>query len=88
MKIERLQIMLSEDELAALDDWRLAQRLPSRPAAVRALLSRGLAAEGSAPAKNQIKSPRNFGRIAGSTNVKRDRSDARSESGRAPSDRG
>ena len=43
---ERLQIMLTEDELAALDDWRFQKRMPSRAAAVRELLKRGLAAEG------------------------------------------
>jgi hypothetical protein len=43
---ERLQIMLTEDELAALDDWRFGRRMPSRAAAVRELLKRGLAAEG------------------------------------------
>lgn len=43
---ERLQIMLTEDELRALDDWRFARRMPSRAAAVRELLRRGLAAEG------------------------------------------
>lgn len=43
---ERLQIMLTDDELAALDDWRFARRMPSRAAAVRELLKRGLAAEG------------------------------------------
>jgi hypothetical protein len=43
---ERLQIMLTDDELAALDDWRFAKRMPSRAAAVRELLKRGLAAEG------------------------------------------
>jgi len=43
---ERLQIMLAEDELAALDDWRFAKRMPSRAAAIRELLKRGLAAEG------------------------------------------
>jgi hypothetical protein len=43
---ERLQIMLTEEELAALDDWRFARRMPSRAAAVRELLRRGLAAEG------------------------------------------
>lgn len=43
---ERLQIMLTEDELAALDDWRFAQRMPSRAAAVRNLLRLGLASEG------------------------------------------
>ncbi len=43
---ERLQIMLTEGEVAALDDWRFSRRMPSRAAAVRELLKRGLAAEG------------------------------------------
>ena len=45
---ERLQIMLTEEELNALDDWRFTHRMPSRAAAVRELLRRGLAAEGVA----------------------------------------
>jgi len=43
---ERLQIMLSAEELAALDDWRFKSRMPSRASAIRELLRRGLAAEG------------------------------------------
>jgi hypothetical protein len=43
---ERLQIMLSPEELTALDDFRFKKRMPSRAAAVRELLKRGLAAEG------------------------------------------
>jgi hypothetical protein len=43
---ERLQIMLSAEELAALDDWRFTARMPSRAAAIRELLRRGLTAEG------------------------------------------
>jgi hypothetical protein len=43
---ERLQIMLTEQELKALDDWRFARRMPSRASAVRELLRRGLDAEG------------------------------------------
>ena len=43
---ERLQIMLTPDELVALDNFRFKQRMPSRAAAVRELLKRGLAAEG------------------------------------------
>lgn len=43
---ERLQIMLEKAELRALDDFRFSNRLPSRAAAVRELLRRGLAAEG------------------------------------------
>jgi hypothetical protein len=43
---ERLQIMLTREELAALDTWRFGRRMPSRAAAIRELLKRGLAAEG------------------------------------------
>ena len=43
---ERLQIMLTSEELEALDNWRFAKRMPSRAAAIRELLKRGLAAEG------------------------------------------
>ena len=43
---ERLQIMLEADELRALDDFRFANRMPSRAAAVRELLRRGLAVHG------------------------------------------
>jgi len=39
---ERLQIMLEEQELRALDDFRSTNRMPSRAAAVRELLRRGL----------------------------------------------
>ncbi|MGA7084558.1 MAG: hypothetical protein WCC54_14245 [Pseudolabrys sp.] len=43
---ERLQIMLSADELMVLDDFRFKRRMPSRAAAIRELLKRGLAGEG------------------------------------------
>jgi hypothetical protein len=43
---ERLQIMLSADELTMLDDFRFKKRMPSRAAAIRELLKRGLSAEG------------------------------------------
>lgn len=43
---ERLQVMLTPEELTALDDFRFRKRMPSRAAAVRELLKRGLAAEG------------------------------------------
>ena len=39
---ERLQIMLSPDEVAAVDDFRFKQRMPSRAAAVRELFRLGL----------------------------------------------
>lgn len=43
---ERLQIMLSQEELEALENWRFEKRMPSRAAAVRELLRRGLTADG------------------------------------------
>ena len=45
-RVVRLQIMLSANEVTALDDWRFGKRMPSRAAAIRELLRRGLAAEG------------------------------------------
>ena len=38
--------MLTIAELEALDSWRFARRMPSRAAAIRELLKRGLVAEG------------------------------------------
>jgi hypothetical protein len=57
---ERLQIMLTAEELALLDDWRFSRRMPSRAAAVRELLTRGLAAEGFDSAEARTRS-RDFG---------------------------
>lgn len=53
---QRLQIMLSEEELTALENWRFDKRMPSRSAAVRELLCRGLAAEGFLTADSGVKS--------------------------------
>lgn len=60
---ERLQIMLSADELLAVENWRFEKRMPSRAAAVRELLRRGLAAEGFLQADAGSKS-QDFGVIA------------------------
>jgi hypothetical protein len=57
---ERLQIMLTQKELEALDTWRFATRMPSRAAAIRELLKRGLAAQGFLRADGSMKS-RDFG---------------------------
>lgn len=53
---ERLQIMLTSDELAALENWRYDKRMPSRSAAVRELLRRGLASDGFLTAEQGLKS--------------------------------
>jgi hypothetical protein len=46
-RTERLQIMVDGDELAMIDDFRFRSRMPSRAAAVRELLRRGLASTGA-----------------------------------------
>ena len=45
-RIIRLQIMLDDQELEAIENWRFKTHMPSRAAAVRELMRRGLAAEG------------------------------------------
>jgi hypothetical protein len=61
---ERLQIMLTDEELSVLDDWRFARRMPSRAAAIRELLKRGLAAEGFDISAQRAKS-KDYGVIQG-----------------------
>jgi hypothetical protein len=60
---ERLQIMLTLEELEALDSWRFSRRMPSRAASVRELLKRGLASEGFLHAQ-QGKPSGQFGMMA------------------------
>jgi hypothetical protein len=67
---ERLQIMLTPEELQALDDWRFRFRMPSRAAAVRELLKRGLASEGFDVALSRRKS-QDFGVTGGTAKEKR-----------------
>ena len=73
---ERLQIMLTAQELEALDNWRFARRMPSRASAIRELLKRGLAAEGFALVEGGTRS-KDFGVTGKSTaNPTRDRRQA------------
>jgi hypothetical protein len=76
---ERLQIMLTDKELEAVDNWRFQTRMPSRAAAVRELLKRGLAAEGFASVEAGSQS-KDFG-VTGqsSVNPTRDRHEAESK---------
>lgn len=52
----RLQIMLSPEEMRALEDWRFSRRMPSRASAIRELLKRGLSADGFLLASDGSKS--------------------------------
>jgi hypothetical protein len=49
---QRLQIMLAPEELAMVDDFRFKTRMPTRSAAMRELLRRGLVSEGYAAASD------------------------------------
>jgi metal-responsive CopG/Arc/MetJ family transcriptional regulator len=68
---ERLQIMLSHEELAALDDFRFKHRMPSRASAIREILRRGLGVTGSS-AKAGSKSG-DFGVLGTKPNGRRSR---------------
>jgi len=57
---ERLQIMLTAEELTLIDDFRFKRRMPSRAATVRELFRRGLTAEGFIAAPPGAKS-KDFG---------------------------
>jgi hypothetical protein len=70
MRPERLQIMLNPEELKAVDDFRFQSRMPSRAAAVRELLKRGLAAEGFKIAVPGMKS-QSFGVLGSSASVRK-----------------
>lgn len=69
---ERLQIMLTPEELAGLDDFRFKNRMPSRAAAIREILRRGLGVNGIATAKAGAKSS-DFGVLAGEAENRRTR---------------
>jgi hypothetical protein len=71
---ERLQIMLTGEELQALDNWRFSKRMPSRAAAIRELLKRGLSSEGFAVAEDGSKS-QDFG-VTGKSSRDRRASDS------------
>ncbi len=78
---ERLQIMLTKEELVALDTWRFERRMPSRAAAVRELLRRGLSAEGFAVSDGSTKSG-DFSVISGPETHETSNDGAAKDSGR------
>ena len=54
-RAESLQVILSADLVAAIDEFRLQARMPTRAAAVRELLRRGLVSAEAGP--DQIRTP-------------------------------
>jgi hypothetical protein len=55
-RLERLQIMLSPEELNAVETFRVRHRMPSRAAAVRELLRHGIASVGAVRNNTGVKS--------------------------------
>ena len=68
----RLQIMLDDEEVAAIEDWRFRKRMPSRASAIREIIRRGLIAEGFTLAAAGQKSS-DYGVIASPANHERTR---------------
>lgn len=48
-KDNRVQVMMSDDELVALDEWRFANKIASRGEAVRRLIADGIAKRETKP---------------------------------------
>ena len=81
---ERLQIMLTPDELVLIDDFRFKHRMPSRASAVRELLTRGLSASGFAVPKQKAHST-DFGVTGDRSEVSTVKPKSFKKQGKAPS---
>ena len=64
----RLQIMMSPEELAVVDDFRFKQRMPSRAAAVRELFKLGLTVATQSPAALAGQKSTDFGVLEATSN--------------------
>lgn len=72
---ERLQIMLSPEELSAIDDFRFKHRMPTRAAAVRELLKFGLASSNGVTADGSKSS--DYGVLGRTANGRKDARDGK-----------
>src|SRR5438067_11243451 len=85
-RLTRLQVMLSADELTALDNFRFEKRMPSLAAAIREILRRGLSVNGFDLASKGLRSSEfgvleKDGRISSPPIATRARTDRRKPSG-------
>jgi hypothetical protein len=60
-RTEQLQIMLAIEEINAIDDWRFAHHIPTRGAAVRELMRRGLNGKGPKEGSTEGAASREYG---------------------------
>jgi hypothetical protein len=61
---ERIQLMLDVDELEAIDAWRFDNRLPTRAAAIRELIRRGLMNRAMEPPETKDARTSDFGVVS------------------------
>jgi hypothetical protein len=61
---ERIQLMLDVDELEAIDAWRFDNRLPTRAAAIRELIRRGLMNRSMEPPETKDARTTDFGVVS------------------------
>ncbi|MDF1793506.1 MAG: hypothetical protein P1U88_16440 [Thalassobaculaceae bacterium] len=57
-RTERLQLMLDDEELTRIDDWRFDNRIPTRAAAIRELIRRGMMYEDAVDDSVEMPDPR------------------------------
>lgn len=57
-RTERLQLMLDDEELTRIDDWRFDNRIPTRAAAIRELIRRGMLYEDIVDDDTELPDPR------------------------------
>lgn len=53
LKTERVQLMMTPGELAAIEDWSFAMRIRSRSEAIRRLIQLGLESQGGGKKKGK-----------------------------------
>lgn len=59
-RTERLQLMLDDEELTRIDDWRFDNRIPTRAAAIRELIRRGMLYEDAIDEAVDMPDPRDM----------------------------
>ncbi len=64
---ERIQLMLDVNELEAIDAWRFDNRLPTRAAAIRELIRRGLMNRSMEPPETKDARTTDFGVVSPET---------------------
>ncbi|WDI32975.1 PAS domain-containing protein [Hyphococcus flavus] len=60
----KLNVIVNDEEMEAIDDWRFKHRLPSRAAAIRELIGRGMSVDSPEVDTSIVQSTKNIGVLA------------------------